>query len=482
MPFINRTHELLALQERWAAKPQLALLWGRRRIGKSTLLQHFAEDKPAVFYQGIRGTETDQLVGLTNRILAYRSDPVLAAAPLANWRAAVAYLLGLAREAKANGHPLLVVLDEFPYLVGPNSELPSVLQGALEEVKQQALPLFLVLAGSQIKMFEETVLQGPLFSRRTWGEQMVPLSYRDAADFFPDWAPADKIRAWAILGGIPYYLEQFEPGRSLAWNIEHRLLAKGQVLYSEAELFVAEELGSASSTYLSIIAAIAGGATRQSEIAARAGVEVSTLGPYLAQLRRLHVIDHIRPYGAPDTARSGLWQVADGYIRFWFRFVRPNLTDLEARRTRIVYRDRVAPFLDHFVSKPAFEDACREHARAAIGSDRDFPPAADLGIWWGQVSDPREPASRRTTSGEVEIVGYAGSRLVLAGEAKWRDLVGTDALDQLKSTVNSVPGAGNETKLIIYGRDKFTDALVDRAKTGGVILRTTADLFEGVAR
>jgi uncharacterized protein len=476
--FINRDHELASLEERWGPSPQVALLWGRRRIGKSTLLQRFAEGKPSIFYQAVRGTEIEQLGGLTDRIQAYRHDPVLAASPLANWRAALAYLLALARAAKVDGHPLLVVLDEFPYLVSANSDLPSQFQATLEDVRREELPLYLVLAGSQITLFEQHVLHGPLFSRRTWGEQLPPLTYRDAGRFMPEWTPADRLRAWAILGGIPYYLEQFDPRRSLAWNIENRMLRKGQVLYLEAELFVAEELGNESATYLSIIAAIAGGATRQSEIADRAGIPSSAVPPYLAQLKRLHVVDHLRPHGAAANSRSGMWQIADGYIRFWFRFVRPNLTDLEARRSGEVYRGRVAPALDHFISRPAFEDACREHAAASLGRDPEYPEAGQVGAWWGQVADERSPGTRRTREGEIEIVAYNGNALVLAGEAKWHNgEVDTDALGQLEGTVRSVPGCGPQTRLVVYARDGFSERLRTRAQSSGVILRTIADLY-----
>jgi len=479
MPFVDRQAELEALEERWGLARQVALLWGRRRIGKSTLLQRFAEGKPTIFYQAVRGTETEQLAGLTNRILAYRPDPLLAAAPLANWHQATAYLLGAARQAKTESQPLLVVLDEFPYLVGSDPDLPSILQAALEDVKREDLPLYLILAGSQVAMFERHVLQGPLFGRRTWGEQLMPLTHRDAGQFFPGWTPSDRLRAWAILGGIPYYLEQFDAARSLSWNIENRILQKGQVLYTEAELFVAEELGKEATTYLSIIAAIAGGATRQSEIAQRVGIGPSAVPPYLQLLRRLHVVDHVRPYGAPDRARSGIWQIADGYLRFWFRFVRANITDLEARRSGEVFRHVVVPSIDHFVSRPAFEDACRAHLRAAIGSDGDFPGRGSVGSWWGQIPDERYPGLRRTRQGEVELVAYDGARLVLAGEAKWHaGQVDTDALSQLEGTVRFVPGYGAETRLAVYSRAGFTDRLRTRANAEGVILRTVDDLYE----
>ena len=477
MPFFDRSHELESLEERWGSGPQLALLWGRRRIGKSALLRAFATGKPTVFYQAVKGTETEQLAGLTQRFLAHQADPVLEAAPLANWAQAIAYLLGQARAAQRSGETLLVVLDEFPYLVASNANLPSILQAAWEEVKTEDLPLFLVLAGSQIAMFERHVLRGPLYGRRTWSEQLPPLSYRDAAAFTPEWTAADRLRLWAIAGGVPYYLEQFEAKRSLAWNIEHRILEKGQVLYTEAELFIYEELGDEAATYLSIIGAVAGGATRQSEIAARAGVPPSAVPAYLASLRRQHVVEHIKPFGADDNARSGVWQLADSYLRFWFRFVRPNLTDLEARLTGEVLRDRVLPNLDEFVSMPAFEDACREHVRASIGHDPEFPARGTVSAWWGQIPDGSEPGTRRTRRAEIEIVVHDGRRLELAAEVKWRDVVDTDALRQLEAAVIHAPGYHQGVRLVIYGRGGFTPQLRTEAAAKGVLLRTVEDLF-----
>ena len=134
--FVDRTHELRALEALWGLRFQLALLWGRRRVGKTRLIQEFAEGKPSVTYQADEGTATEQLARLTDRILAYRDDAVLRAQPLSNWDAAIATLLRLAREAKRDGHPLLVVLDEFPRLVVATPRLPSMLQDAIEDIRR----------------------------------------------------------------------------------------------------------------------------------------------------------------------------------------------------------------------------------------------------------------------------------------------------------------------------------------------------------
>lgn len=478
-PFVDRDHELTALADLWGMRFQLVLLWGRRRVGKTRLIQQFAEGKDAITYQADEGTATEQLARLTDRILAYRDDPQLRAQPLANWDAAVAVLLRLAREAKNAARPLLVVLDEFPRLVVATPRLPSLLQNAIEDIRREDLPLFIVLAGSQIGLFEQHVLLGPIYGRRTWGEQLPPLGYRAAGEFFPGWSPVDRLRAWALLGGIPYYLEQWDPARSLERNITARLLRKGAVLYDEAELMIKEELGTDAATYLSILAAVADGDTRQGAVASRVGIDSPAAGRYLAQLRRLHMVDHRQPALAAEGGRRGIWVLADNYLRAWFAFVRANRTELEGRHEDHVFRVRVRPRLDAFVSKPAFEDAVRAHATSAIGHDPEFPANATVAAWWGPVPDERYPGTRRTREAEIDIVAFDGRSLVLAGEAKWTaGLEDGGSLAQLRDTVVHVPGYDPATtKLAIYARKGFTEPFRRNAQAAGVILRTVDDLY-----
>ena len=249
------------------------------------------------------------------------------------------------------------------------------------------------------------------------------------------------------------------------------------MLYSEAELFAAEELPDAGS-YLSVVAAIAQGASRQSESASVRVLRRSRFLPTSTSFVAFTWSSTCGRTALQSHPGLGSWQLSDGYIRFWFRFVRPNSTDLEARRTRQVARGRVMPALDQFVSRPAFEDACREHVRSRLGIDAEYPESAGVGAWWGQIPDERHPGTKRTRSGEVEIVAYQGKRLLLAGEAKWSDGdVDLDALRQLEGTVRFVPGYGPWTRLAVYARDGFTDRARRRAREEGVILRTVDDLY-----
>ena len=242
---------------------------------------------------------------------------------------------------------------------------------------------------------------------------------------------------------------------------------------------IKEELGADAAIYLSVVAAVAGGATRPADIASRAGMDGRVVSRYLDQLRRLHVVEHLAPAEASETSRRGIWRLADHYLRSWFEFVRANRTDLEAHRAELVFRSRIRDRLDEFVSRPAFEDAAREHARRSIGLDPEYPARATVGAWWGPVPDERHPGTRRTREADVDIAGYDRRRLVLAGEAKWsKGPEAGAALEQLRRIIVYVPGYdGGNTKLVLYARDGFTEALRARVRAEGVILRTVADLY-----
>lgn len=475
--FIDRADDLAAMQGLWGLKPQLYLLWGRRRVGKSALIREFARGKDAIVYQALTGTVADQLGLLTRRILAWRPDPVLAERPLTSWGETFAWFEVLGRQRRELGSPLLLVLDEFQFLDESDPTVISRLQDFLEVVRHEGLPLFIVVAGSAIAFFEERILVGRLFGRRTGGGLLEPLGYRDAALFFPDWSPLDRIRAWGVLGGMPYYLEQFDPGHTLGWNIRERILRRNAVLYNEIDLLLRDELRDAP-TYQSVLSAVAGGATKLSEIGSRTGVPVTSLTTILRRLERLHLVERSVPV-TEDPARSkrGLWTIADNFLAFWFRFVRPNLVDLEAGRGPAVWSDDIAPRLDAFLSRPAFERLCRSWVQLRMGLDRRLPARGRVGAWWGAVTEPTADGPR-SVQRECELVVTQGARVVLAGEAKWsRGQIGHEGLGQLRRTVAAIPGVDARTLLCLFAREGFTDDVRDQAGDD-LVLVTAAEMLD----
>ncbi len=472
MEFLNRADERAWLEGGWGSgRAELRILYGRRRIGKSALLDEFARGKRHVLYQAVEGSVADQLRDLTDALLACEDDPILQAAPLANWEAAFAQL---ARMAAAG--PVLVILDEYQYVAEADPTLASRLQRWWSRVAT-GLPIYLVLCGSYVRFFVQNVLTGPAYGRNTGSLQLTPLGYRDAGLFFPQWSAEDRIRAYAIAGGVPHYLLQFDPGRSLAWNVERNVLRRGAVLYQEAELLVREELREPR-LYYSILRAIAGGATRLSEIdgQVRGRAGGSDLSSYLATLRELGLVEYQQPV-VGEHARRGIWTIADPYLRFWFRFVLPNRAQLEhGGRPERMYRDVVAPALDHFVSKPAFEEICRSWVLDRVDGGA-WPGVDRVGAWWGPIPDPLPAQPRRQREGEIEVVAAAGRRVALAGEAKWtREPVGFGVLNRARRVVEHLPGADASTELVLFGR-AFDARLMAAAGREGVRLVTPGALY-----
>ncbi len=473
--FLDREWELGWLQRGWeSSKPEFRILYGRRRVGKSALLDEFARNKRCVLFQAVEGSTADHLRDLTGAILACEEDRVLREAPLTSWRAALAKLLEMAQHER-----LLVIIDEYQYAAEADRTLASLLQRWWSREAAQS-SIYLVLCGSYIRFFVDNVLTGPAYGRNTGSVQLRPLTYLQAASFLKGWKPEDKLRAFAVTGGIPHYLAQLDPDRSLGWNIQHNVLERGAVLFQEAELLMREELREPR-VYYSILRAISDGCTRVSDIQQRALPDrrPNELNPYLGTLQELNLVELSQPV-AGIAVRRGVWTIADPYLRFWFRFVLPNRVYLEhGVAPSQVYQSAIAPRLDHFVSKPLFEEICRQWLldRMAAG---EVPAADKVGAWWGPIPAPIPENRRRQVEAEVDVVAMKGHKVALAGEAKWTtEPVGFAMLNHLREVAQRLPGADEQTQLMLFGRS-FDPRLVEAARAEGIRLVRVDDLYANV--
>jgi AAA+ ATPase superfamily predicted ATPase len=466
--FVNRARELAWLEHGWASgTPQLNILYGRLRVGKSALLDEFARGKRAVLHQAVEGTLADQLADLTAAILATEPDPVLRATPLASWDAAFGHL---GRMAAAG--PLLVILDEFQLTAEADPTLASRFQRWWSQTAVD-LPIQVVLCGSSVRFFTRHLL-GTLGSHETNASSLHlrPFSYRESAPFLADWSPADRVRAFAVAGGVPHYQLQLEPNRSLAWNIANKVLQRGAVLYHEAELLVREELREPR-VYYSILRALSDGLSRVSDITARVrGADGgSDLTPYLSNLQELGLVAYRQPV-VGGSVRRGIWTVEDPYVRFWFRFVLPFRSRLEhGADVDAFYAAAVAPALDQFVARPTFDEICRAWLREQVERGA-WPGVEAVGAWWGAA-----PGPGKRTDAEVDVIGAAGKRVIVAGRTNWtREYVGFDALNYLRDVIRYVPGADDRTELVLFGRD-FDHRLKRRADEERVRLVSAETLY-----
>jgi uncharacterized protein len=465
--FLNRTDELAALEDLWATRDaRFFVLWGRRRVGKTELLTRFADGRRALYFEATDTTELAQLRSLSQELALANGDDLLAQQPLTSWRSALTAIASFA----SSGERTLVVLDEFQFLAGRQRELPTLLNTWWRRTGRR-LPLVLVIAGSEVSFFRDDVLAGSMYGRRDGQLQLTPFDHRAAALFTPGYSPEDRIRTYAVCGGMPYYLARFVDDRPLADNILENVLRGDGFLHHEADLLLRQELRDPGQ-YFSVLEAIARGATRNSQIAALTGLDTAQTHQHLAVLERLQLVEQRRPITASPRSKRTSYAIRDGFLDFSFRFVEPYRSRL---RTRVDaerhLRTTVLPRLDAFVSHPCWERVCREHVH------RHEPEVHDVGAWWGKV----RVSSRRTEERELDLVAVgAGGEVLATGSCKWTNAPLDYGEEELLSELErALPGAEQVRRHWFCSRGGFTDRMRRLAEDEPERIRlvTPADVY-----
>lgn len=460
IPFVDREREFEFLQRQFESDTrQLLVIYGRRRVGKTELVSEFLDRRACdsiYFLADQRGTKHNARRFAESCAEAF--DDVAPA--IDGFDDAFEYV------AKRADDELIVVVDEFSYLVETDDAIPSVFQRVHDDILA-GTDVSLVLLGSSISMMEEGALShdSPLYGRRTGQWKLTPLGFPAVTEFFPEYSMTDLVRTYAVLGGIPAYVEQFDPERSLVDNVEQYILSKGTFLYEEPEFFLRQELREPG-TYMSILEALARGKTSVTEIANEIGRDASGLSRYLKNLQRLEVVQQRTPVTAPEGSR-GIYENADNFFAFWFRFVAPNRGDLE-RGNRTAVSDAVMDGLDEYTSR-VFESVCRQAVRQST-----FPVTVSrTGTWWYGEDEI-----------DVAAVNEDEQRLLL-GECKWtQSPVGRDLLTDLERKAERVRWRGDEREEVfaLFSRSGFTEdcnaALADRPDCYCFDLDDLAGLFD----
>lgn len=458
MAFINRERELAALEAIWQRDgAQLMVVYGRRRTGKTALLHAFTQDKPTVFWTAEITSVTNLLRGFSRALWDYANPQAPASEDFAfgSWEQALRYAGQVAEEKR-----VAVVLDEFPYLAGAQPGIPSLLQRLWDEYLG-GTNLFLVLCGSHIGMMEREVLayRAPLYGRRTGQLLLRPMSFSTARQFFPRYSPVQQVTAYAVLGGMPAYLQQFTDRQPIAANIHERILTPTSFLYYEPQFLLQTELRDPGN-YMAILQAIAAGHGRLADICRAAGIDRGQASRNLATLRDLHLVERRVPATErrPEKSRKGRYLLRDNFLRFWFRFVLPHQDLLDLGRTDRA-RKTIEAQLPAFVAR-VFEDLCREWILVEGDEGRlPFYPEK-VGAWWGPGA-------------EVEVVALSWSaQALLLGEAKWTSRpVGRRALDGLMAKGEHIaPETGWAVHHALFSRSGFTEELQRMADGERLIL------------
>lgn len=452
--FVNRLAELDLLEKRFTSdKAEFFVLYGRRRVGKTELLARFCEGKRALFFVSDLGSEISMRSDFSQLINDTLFGPEQMDAVYSNWEA-VFQAIGNASKTER----LVVVLDEFPYLITTYPPVASILQKAWDQTLKNT-KIMLILCGSYIGMMEESVLsyKAPLYGRRTAQYLLEPLQFKDARLLFSDFSPEDQVRAYAIYGGTPAYLQTIDSKKALDENIVDDILSRGSYLYDEVRFILQQELREPRN-YFAILQAIAAGKTKLNEIKLATGLDGATA--YLDTLQQLHLVERIVPVttSQPQKSRRGIYRLKDHYLRFWFRFVHPNRSQLERSGSRLVLENQVLPEIDHFASL-AFEDICQQYFwLEGLSGNLPFQPL-NSGRWWNN-------------SEEIDLVVLGEEEAILV-ECKWSSKpVGMNILANLERKAAIIQGDLGNKKIYfaLCSRSGFTPQLMDSSSNRSDIM------------
>lgn len=461
--FYCRERELGDLNRRYAKDNfECLVVYGRRRVGKTALINEFCKDKPTVFFSALNASMQENLEALSKAIFE-KNNPGAEYAPVFNsFDAAFAEITRMAEKER-----LVFVIDEYPYLAKADKSVSSRLQHIIDHVWKDG-KLFLILCGSSMSFMEYQVLgyESPLYGRRTGQYKIHALNYKEITAFNPELDNAQQALVYGVTGGIPHYINKLDVDGDIDRALIDNLFNTSSYLYEEPENLLKQELREPA-IYNSVITAIAGGASHSNEIATKVGIEAPVCAKYLKVLLDLGIIKKETPI-TEKPGRKTIYAIGDNFFRFWYRFVPQNTSAISAGRAEQIYEPVIKKYFSDYMDG-IFEQMCREY----LWQNADTLPIlpSEIGQWWG--NDPTEQKQI-----QIDIVGtpVEGNEYII-GSCKYKnELIGVDELELIKHYAK-VFGKGMKYHYYMFSKRGFTKGLRELADNGEVTLVTLDEMY-----
>ena len=428
--FIGRRKELSLLEDAYLSNQSAFIpVYGRRRVGKSELILKFLDHKPGIYYLGKTAPAALQIRELLQEAARVLDEPLLSSLSANNWSEVFTAVTNKCQSKEK----FIIVLDEFQWMAGASPELPSVLQEFWDRSWRKSGKIVLIICGSYIGFKEREVLdpKSPLFGRRTAQILLRPFSYIESAQFHPGWSLLNRALVYFICGGIPLYLRYFKQSQSIEKNVEALLLNEFGPLFREPDFLLREALRGVSN-YFAMLTAVAAGYGTNQAIAAQTGISERSLHYYIQQLNNLGYIGRRLPLtGKKPNQRQVRYIIQDPLLRFWFRFVYPNLSFIQQMGAQRAMRERIRSGLKAYFGL-CFERLCRR-ALAEIYDREGVNAAFDIGEYWDKHV-------------QIDVVGLRDDHRTDLGECKWGTVRSYQKLlEDLETKVRAYPNTRGAT-------------------------------------
>ena len=461
--FYCREEELQTMNQRYQkGRFECIVIYGRRRVGKTALINEFCKDKPTVFFSALNASSLENLEALSKAIYMYKNSDSTSAPVYRSYEDALDEITSMSKEQR-----LVFVIDEYPYLAKAEKSFSSRLQHMIDHQWQNG-QLYLILCGSSMSFMEYQVLgyESPLYGRRTAQLKIQALTYQEMTKFHPELSAQDQALLYGVTGGIPHYINKLDVEGDLDEALLENLFNTSSYLFEEPENLLKQELREPA-IYNSVITAIAGGASRLNEISTKIGLESGICTKYLKVLLELGILKKETPI-TEKPGKKTIYMIEDNFFRFWYRFVPGNMAVISTGRMGQVYEQAVKKYYPDYMGL-VFEKMCQEYLMRYA---QNLPILlANVGQWWGTDSKSRKEI-------QIDIVGVPieGNEYVI-GSCKYRnEKIGMDELELIRNYA-SVFQKDGIFHYYIFSKGGFTPALLEAEARGEVTLLTLEDLY-----
>lgn len=461
--FYCRQEELGEMNRRYAKKRfECIVIYGRRRVGKTALINEFCKDKKSIFFSALNASSQENLEALSKAVYLAQNPNAVSAPAFGSYADALDAITQLAQQEQ-----LVFVIDEYPYLAKAEPSFSSRLQHIIDHVWQES-SLYVILCGSSMSFMEYQVLgyESPLYGRRTAQFKLQAMTYREMTAFYPQLPLEEQALLYGVTGGIPHYINKLDVENDMDEALIQNLFTTSAYLFEEPENLLKQELREPA-IYNSVISAVAGGASRMNEIATKVGLESGICSKYLRVLLELGILKKETPM-TEKVGKRTIYLLEDNFFRFWYRFIPKNLSVITANRVRQIYERAIKSQFSDYMGL-IFEKMCQQYL---VYYAQDLPFAiGEIGQWWGSDAQTHREV-------QIDIVASSpeGSEYLI-GSCKYKnEKIGVDELELLKSYANIFRHSG-KFYYYIFAKNGFTDALQQRAAQGEVTLVALKDMY-----
>lgn len=459
---IGRKEELNHLNELYRKNNfEFLVMYGRRRVGKTTILQEFAEHSNSIFFPAREKNDALNLEDFS-KVIQYHFDHHFIA-PFSSWEDAFNYIGEKATQRTA------IIIDEFPYIIEENPSIKSILQHEIDHSWKNK-NIFLILCGSSVSIMETDVMgrKSPLHDRQTSSLEIKPFDYLESSKFFKNYTNEEKLLTYGILGGIPRYLEAFDPNCSIQENIASKIISNGAYLHEEPENLLKAELRE-TNVYSSILSAIANGRNKIIDIANFIHEDRTKVAKYLITLQTLRLIEKRTPCNEAETSKKSIYVIKDNFYKFWYRYEFTNnsyYAMLGAKEASKEIMDDISNLMTD-----TFEDICKEYIfRLAKQGKLPFIPY-HLGKWWGT-----NPSIKAQDDVDLLAIDKTGKKAIFI-ECKFTSKpMPYDEYEDLAIATKAFPNI-EEKQLLFISKSGYTKSVITQAKKDNSVLLTIDDLF-----